>query len=61
MTPDEFDYFIKQAHRVRAETIAAFVSRWIDGLGRVLVRMKSFLRSRAPHAIAEKQARSRTA
>ena len=64
MTPDEFDYFIKQAHRVRAETITAFVSGWMAALARIFVRIfraMSLSRPRAPAGLADKQAQSRAA
>ena len=64
MTPDEFQSFVQEAHRARAETIAAFVSSWIAGLARLVVRSiraMSLPRPRVPAELADKQVQSRAA
>jgi len=61
MTPDEFDHFVEQAHRMRSETVAAFVSGRMAGLARLFARAKFALRPRAPVPLPVKRRQAHSA
>ncbi|MCW5772569.1 MAG: hypothetical protein KIT16_13085 [Rhodospirillaceae bacterium] len=38
ITPDEFDYYLRQAQMMRAEHMAGIIDGWFSGLRRMLQR-----------------------